>query len=189
MSIPPYENEAVENDQDQLTIQRTDFAPTDKKDPPSAWRNFCNGFRNILGFKSVDLAERFAEARVTKEEYANDATMLQAKADFELKMAEAEKLRSEARKNDAEAEAIANKNLNSQVAVLLKDHTREEAEDLVLDIIRRIEIENGGRVESDLDPLQKTDVIAQIPPLKIDVGIIPPGPVETSPPEQNNPEA
>ncbi|WP_417381232.1 hypothetical protein [Gimesia sp.] len=189
MSMSPYEDEAIENEQEQLIVQRTDFAPIDKKDSPSAWRNFCNGFRNFLGFKSADLVERFAEARVRKEEYTNDATMLQAKADYELKMAEAQKLRSEAKKIDAEAETIANKNLDSQVATLLKEHTREEAEEKLLDIIRRIELENGGCVEIDLDDSQKTDVIVEVPPLTINVEVKIPEAVKTSSPEQGTPDA
>ncbi|KAA0132092.1 hypothetical protein FYZ48_28680 [Gimesia chilikensis] len=190
MSMSPFEDGAIESEQEQLTVQRTDFAPIEKKDSPSAWRNFFNGVRNLFGFKSIELAERFAEARATKEEYANDATMLQARADYELKMAEAKKLRSEAKKIEVETEVIANKNFDSLVAELLKKHSPDEAEQKVLDIIKRIELENGGCVEFDSGDPPKTDVVVEVPPLKINVSINTPPAVETHrPPTEKKDDA
>ncbi|QDT42353.1 hypothetical protein Pan241w_24360 [Gimesia alba] len=151
MSMTPFEDDPViQQEEEQLVIQRTDLAPIEKNDPPSRYQRFLNQVRLFLGMKPLDLARRFTEARVRKEEIENEVKLIQAKADYELKMAEAVKLRAEANQIKSEIKLPESDSDDPQLATMLQNHTPEEAMKKLQDIIDQIQIQHGGQVDLKL---------------------------------------
>jgi hypothetical protein len=150
----------VPQDENQLVVQRTDMVPIDTKDSRGRWQRFIDGLRQHIGLKPLNLSERWAEAKVRQEEVGAEARLLAAKADYELKMAQArqievetnglqaknqasvEKLRAEASASDASARLV-NELLDAR-----KNGTDAALENLSLSITQ-IQL-HGGSVEFGL---------------------------------------
>lgn len=90
MSLP------IEEEQKAI-VQKVSVQPVEPNDPPGAWRCFGSYLREFFGFRSLELAERYGRAKVELEESKGKATLLEAQSIYELRMAEAEKLRLESR--------------------------------------------------------------------------------------------
>lgn len=143
-------------------LQKTEMSPIDPKDPPSLWEKFLDRVRSIFGGQSVDLARRFAVAKVMQEE-ANAfktkaegmATLLAATANYEKTQAEIAQMQSAAKAEPQESPqpTTEKKRLSPLAQKLLGDEART-VEDLQEEI-RRLCLEiniKGGTVEIPLPP-------------------------------------
>jgi len=149
---------------DQVVAQRTEFQPIDRRDPPGRWRRFVDFLRVNIGLKPLDLAERWAEAKVFTQEVEAQARLYQAKAEYERVMAEARRIERES-KAKAERDGAEAKRLRAQARQATADaRTREKAARLIAAgnrspeeaaaklraIIEQLELLHGGRVEFQL---------------------------------------
>lgn len=143
MNLIPQGDDPTVEDEEQAVVQKTDLAPISKDDPPSKWKEFLNTIRTFVGMKPLYYADRFAEARVQEIEIENQIKLIQAKGDYELKMAEAAKKRAEAKKIESEIPQPTTSE-DPQIATLLKDHTIEEAWGMVQDLMNEIQLRRGS---------------------------------------------
>jgi hypothetical protein len=134
------------------------------QDKVTTWRKFTDGLRRLVGLRSIELANRFAEAKVRQEE-AN-ATDKEADAFVKIKIAEAQYIEAMARAQQIRAEAdklqIENRmtehklrfeeamqNPQVQKLILAKDRSPEELQEELGNIMTQIRVA-GGNVEFDL---------------------------------------
>ncbi len=88
-------------------VQQTQLGPSDPKDERNWWHKFVNFLRQNIGLKPLYLAERFAEARVRKEEVEAEKTLLEAKSIYEMTVATAKKIELESEGQYAKDMAVA----------------------------------------------------------------------------------
>lgn len=109
-------NDLIPRDDDPpnaTAISRTSLLPVNKGDRPSTWRWFCDGVRQLVGLKPLDLVMRFAEAEARKREaeaegleIENELKLLQARNDYELVQAEIRRQDLESQNKAEEARAL-----------------------------------------------------------------------------------
>ena len=139
---------------------------SDARDSRSGWQKFIDGLRQSVGLKPLYLAERWAEAKVRQEEIDAEARLLEAKANYELAMAEVRKMEREGQSKQQIDEAIAGfirSQTDTPEIVLSIIQNLSDASTLapgealanLEDVIKRIEL-HGGAVEVDL-PDEKAD--------------------------------
>lgn len=175
MNLIPFE------DPPEVTVQKTELKPLDPKDSRNLWQRFVDGLRQHIGLKPLYLTERFAVARIREVESANESRevdnqvkLLQAKLEYERFQVEArqaeqslelerQKAAEDIRlKKEQTKREKANRNLSEQAAKLLSaaQQTREEAIEVLKDVIARIEL-HGGDVEINLPELSTIEAPAE----------------------------
>jgi hypothetical protein len=151
MSLVPYE------DPEPVIIHRSELKPSDPSDPPSRWRQFLDAVRAAVGLKPLYLCERWAEARVRKEEVKtesdeldNEIKLLKAKQEYEL-------ITAKVREQDAKTKQIEAKTLGMRAQTRLMEKAAKaaqispaEADAWLASIKQRIELEHGGHIEVEL---------------------------------------
>ena len=141
---------------------RGELARLEARMPPQRHGSgFIDSLRQTVGLKPLYLAERWAVAKVRQEEVNVDATLLAAKAQYELATAEARRIELEAQakyeKSMAEAERIRIFNelaataSSSLVANILSANTQtpDGALHNLMQVIQQIHM-HGGMVEMEL---------------------------------------
>ena len=152
-------------------VQRTLLGPSNPADKPSRYRRFLNFLRRRVGLRSVELADRFAEATVADKEVDVEIRLIQAKAEYEKTMAEVHKIDAEAEERRAaakltradadcrraDARAKAAKARQEQAKARITEHLDrlvrakqrgpEAALEWVDEVISKIELQHEGRVE------------------------------------------
>lgn len=123
-------------------IQKLTGQPLQPSDRPSAWKKFWSELRQVVGFRSLPLGERWTTAKVEQEEMKVHVTMLEGKANYEKTMAEAARLLAEARKTDAETELISSKSKLLQHFLEARKNP-EEAKAWLEETMSKIKIANG----------------------------------------------
>lgn len=153
MTAPP-------DDTNELIIHKTQLSPDDPKDKRTTWQKFVDGLRQTIGLKPLRLVERWAEARVRKDEVETELRLLEAKGKYEFLMARVRKMDRESLSaqglTEAKADFIRSKSTLSgdvpdALKTLIDSASSDPADTLeeLKDVIRRIEIQ-GGTVEFDL---------------------------------------
>lgn len=112
-------NDLIPRDDDPpnaTAISRTSLIPVNKGDRPSTWRWFCDGVRQLVGLKPIDLVMRFAEAEARKREaeaealeIENELKLQRAKQDYDLVQAEIRRRDLESQNKTEEANALNSK--------------------------------------------------------------------------------
>jgi hypothetical protein len=136
MSLTPY-------DEGSVVVQRTDLRAITSPEvsaKPGAWRAFCNGLRNLFGRRSVELGERYLKAKVRQEEVEAEARLMQATADYELKMAHVRRLDAETDQSLRRVDSL------TKILALAKNEKPEAAMARLEEIVRQIEMA-GGAIE------------------------------------------
>jgi hypothetical protein len=169
----------AERPSDELVVQESVLRPINPQDKPSRWKRFLNGLRTTIGLKPLYLAERFATAKVRKEEIDNDIKLVNAKLEFQKTMAEMRRLERESKSKSAETKAKTKKiQVETQIQewaleqLKAKNLSPEEAANHLAEIIQKIELIHGGRVEIPLaqDPQDETPGQAVATHLAVSVG-------------------
>lgn len=161
---------APQNEPQSAIVQRADLKPNDPKDPPSAWQSFVNGLRRLIGCRSLELSDRYAEARVCIAEaeaegirIENEIKLLKARQEFEEAAARAAQIRSQTEADakkasaDAKVKAAQSRSINANTRVtelalkLLKagEMSPAEAREWLEESMQRIAL-HGGTVELQL---------------------------------------
>lgn len=148
MSMTPYEDEpAIQQDEEQSIVQRTELAPINKEDPPSKFRKFLDTIRTFVGMKPLYLSERYLESVVQEKEIDNAVKLLEAIGNYEVKHATAEKIRDQNKTSEPETTPKQPIATDKQVDNLLKKHSPEEAMKMLQDVMDKIQYTYNGRVE------------------------------------------
>jgi hypothetical protein len=146
-----------------LAIQKTTLAPASPSGSRGGWWKFLDALRAAIGLKPLELAERFAVARVRQQEMMtetqeveNEIKLLRAREEFELIKAEVERRRTQTASVAKIARAkVRMENARAKIVELAAKQLEasqsdpEEALQRVQDVIRQIEL-HGGRVEVEI---------------------------------------
>lgn len=171
-SIVPYQ------EAEGIVVGRTVLKPSNLADQPGWFRQCIDSLRRTVGLRSLELADRYAEAKVVEVESANAIKMMDARKEYEKVMAE---VRERDRKGAAEAEvtrAVAERKwadvkesktrVRIEAAKARQEESRarmtehverlvkagelgpEAAKEWLEEVISKIEFQHGGRVEVQL---------------------------------------
>src|SRR5271166_5163197 len=87
MSLVPSQSGA-----EHTSAQKRELEPSRPVDPPNFFWRFIDGLRKTVGIRSLELADRWAEAKVSGKEIDNEIRRGMAIASVEKSMAEVRKM-------------------------------------------------------------------------------------------------
>ncbi len=103
-----------QNEEPITSVSRTEFRPKDITDNRNLWLRFVDVLRQTIGVKSLELAQRYAEAKVSAQEVdveaskiENQVKLLKAKRETEMVLADIRRKDLEAKGEFEKAKAIA----------------------------------------------------------------------------------
>jgi hypothetical protein len=88
-------------------VTQTVLKPSRPADPPGAFWRFVNFLRANIGLRSLELADRYAEAKVTDKEYDVQIRVLNARLEYEKAMAQVRELDRKGKADAEEKRAVA----------------------------------------------------------------------------------
>jgi hypothetical protein len=156
---------APSNEPESMTAQKSDLVPSRPTDSPSSWYRFLDSVRALLGAWPVHLGQRWAVAKIRKQEIdpesraiENRIKFMNACREYEETMARAEQIRlqaaTDAKKGEAIADHIAAQTRSLKADARMKEliiqmvraekMTPAEAQEWVVSVVERIRTFGGS---------------------------------------------